>query len=82
MAILEFSPDIVSLEIISKIIGQMKKSIFKINILGCSGTGFFCYIPYNNKKFPVMIASNHMITEKVLKESEYIYIELNNEKKK
>ena len=86
MAFLDDSLNIVSLEVLSKIIEQMKKCICKINILSLYGqifgTGFFCYIPYNNKKFPVMITNNHIINENNIKENEFISIELNKKAKK
>ena len=81
MAIIRGSPDFVSLKVIYKIIEQMKKCICKIIIANCTGTGFFCYIPYNNKKFPVMITCNHIISDNIIKENEFISIELNNETK-
>ena len=68
MTILKGSLDFVSFEVLSKIIEQMKKkTVCKINILGVIGTGSFCYIPYNNKKFPVMITNNHIINENNMK---------------
>ena len=35
------------------------------------GTGFFCYIPYENenKKIPVMITNNHIIDENIFNEN-------------
>ena len=76
------SPKSVSLEVLFKIIEQMKKSICKINIENRCGTGFFCYIPYKNKKLPSLITNNHIIYESFIKNNTFINIELNNEPKK
>ena len=44
------------------ILEQMKKYICKIFIKdGGKGTGFFCYINYENISLPVMITNNHVI---------------------
>ena len=46
------------------ILDQMKKYISKIFIKdGGKGTGFFCYINYENISLPVMITNNHVINK-------------------
>ena len=51
------------LNILLKIIEQMKTCICKIEKENSSGTGFFCLIPYSNKsiKLPVLITSNTIL---------------------
>ena len=65
-----------------KILEQMQKCVFKIENLNGKGTGFFCYITYQNKKMPVMITTNHLINEKVIKESNIFRATLNDDKEK
>ena len=82
MAGIRSSPKSVSLEVLFKIIEQMKKSICKINIENSYKTGFFCYIPFKNKKIPSLITNNHIIDETFINNNTFINIELNNETKK
>ena len=56
---------------------QLKKCIYKININGSTGTGFFCFIPYNGKYLPVLILADYMISD----ETNEICIKLNGENK-
>lgn len=52
---------------IEKIMSQMKKSICRIQKDYRIGTGFFCFIPFPDKKskFPVLITNNHILDEQV-----------------
>jgi len=51
-----------------KIINQMEKTICRLKIEDEQGTGFFCRIPFPNKKnmLPVLITNNHIINDKIL----------------
>ena len=82
MAIIRGSPGIVFSNQILMILDQMNKCVCKVysEHNGIS-TGFFCFIPYNNIKFPVLIVDNHVIDEEFIKKNETISLELNNEKK-
>ena len=82
MAIIRGSPGIVLSNQILMILDQMNKCVCKVYFEhnGIS-TGFFCFIPYNNIKFPVLIVDNHVIDEEFIKKNETISLELNNEKK-
>ena len=75
---LNYYPEIVTLESTEKIINQMKKYIFKICLNdGSKGTGFFCKIPFINKKIlTVLITNNHVINL----EMDKITISINNDK--
>ena len=61
-------PSIVSYECSKKIINQMEKTICRLKIEDEQGTGFFCRIPFPNKKnmLPVLITNNHIINDKIL----------------
>ena len=73
-------PRPVYIEGITKIKEQMKKSICNIYINdGDKGAGFFCEIPYQQDKIKVMIANNHIIDDKYIKENDKIEISLNDE---
>ena len=82
MPILENSPIPISLQGTSNIMDQMKTCIFKIYISNkgyeIKGSGFFCLIPFHNKKFPVIITNNHVLDEKILEKEKFISLELNN----
>ena len=80
MAIIKGSPEPISFKTTNKIMEQMKNCICRIKFEEMLGTGFFCFIPYNNKKLPVMISNNHIIDEKILK-NENISVEIDGEKK-
>ena len=49
--ILEDYPLPASIEDTNEILKQMKKCICKINNKKGKGTGFFCWIPYQKKKY-------------------------------
>ena len=59
--LLEEYPLPVTIDETNQILNQLKKCICKIENEKGNGTGFFCYIPYNNKKLEVMITNNHII---------------------
>jgi len=82
MAIIRGSPGIVCSKQILMILDQMNKCVCKVySERNCTSTGFFCFIPYNNIKFPVLIVNNHVIDEGFINKNETISLELNNEKK-
>ena len=82
MAIIYGSPEIVFSNQILLILEQMNKCVCKV-FFGGNGTstGFFCFIPINNIKFPALITNNHVINEQFINKNETISLELNNEKK-
>ena len=74
---------LISHEQISLIMEQLNKCICKVYAKeGHRSTGFFCLIPYNNKKLPALIVNNHLIDEQFIKSQENISFELNKEYKK
>ena len=74
---LEDYPSPITIEGTNKILNQLKKCICQIeNKLG-KGTGFFCYIPYNNEKLKVMITNHHIINNSILDENEKIKVTIN-----
>ena len=56
-------PNVISYECTKKIIEQMEKDLFKINIGNEQTTGFFCKMPYNNKI--VLMTNNHVVDENI-----------------
>ena len=70
-----------TIENTSIILDQMKKCVCKIESKNGDATAFFCYIPYLNKKFPVLMTNNHIINEEIIKESNIIRIIVNNKEK-
>ena len=82
MAIIRGSPGIVLSNQILMILEQMNKCVCKVySERNCTSTGFFCFIPINNIKFPALITNNHVINEQFINKNETISLELNNEKK-
>ena len=72
-------PEYVNIKGTEIILKQMKKSICKINAgNGKSGTGFFCYIPYQYKELKVLITNYHIIDEKYIEENNYLKFYINN----
>ena len=57
---------------------QLQFSICKI--FRANGTGFFCYIPYENIFLKVLMTNYHVIDEKFLKTNDNIKIGINDEK--
>ena len=78
--LLELYPLPVTIEGTNIILEQMKKYICKIENKNGNGTGFFCYIPYQNEKIEVMITNNHIINEDIIKNNKSIEISLNDNK--
>ena len=78
--LLEKYPSPITIEGTKEILNQMKNCICKINNDKGKGTGFFCYIEYEDKKFPVMITCNHVIDENIINKDNKINITLNDEK--
>jgi len=73
-------PRPVSIEGTIKILNQMKNCICKIYLdKGRSGTGFFCYIPFNNKMISALITNNHVLDSNYLKENRMLNISINDE---
>jgi hypothetical protein len=82
MAIIHGSPGIILSNQILLILEQMNKCVCKVYYENNgTSTGFFCFIPYNNIKFPVLIANYHVISKNYINKNETISLELNNEKK-
>ena len=78
--LLEPYPVPVTIEQTKKILKQMENCICKIINSDGKGTGFFCYIPFENKKLPVLITNNHVINEKLIQENDFINVTLNDDK--
>ena len=73
-------PSPVTIEKTSIILEQMKKCICKISNKKGKGTGFFCLIPFQDKKLTVLMTNNHVIDEKIIKENDTISVTINNDK--
>ena len=83
MVLLSNYPGIILYKQISLAMEQLNKCICKVFKKDNGfGTGFFCFINYQNKKFPALIVNNHLINEEFIKNNKTIFLELNNEKKK
>ena len=77
-------PQIVSINNTREILNQMEKNVCEIcHPNGCTGTGFFCYIPFpdNNNLLPVMITNNHVIDEKYFTKGKKIKLLINKQLK-
>ena len=61
-------PNVISFDCTKEIMNQMEKNICKIKIGEEQGTGFFCEIPFPDKKYmlKVLITANHIIGEDIL----------------
>ena len=62
---------------------QMKTSICIIyQILGekKTGTGFFCNIDFDDKKYPCLMTNYHVLDEKYIKEYKKIIISMNDKR--
>jgi len=75
MAIIKGSPKSISLEEALMIQEQLKKCICKIKFKETIGSGFFCFIPYNNKCLPVLVTASYVLY--LEDKSDYVSIELN-----
>ena len=58
---------------------QLQKSICKIKGK-LTGTGFFCYINYENKNIPCLMTNYHVLDDKYIKDNNKIEITINNNK--
>ena len=58
---------------------QLQKSICKIKGK-LTGTGFFCYINYENKNIPCLMTNYHVLGDKYIKDNNKIEIRINNNK--
>ena len=77
---LEDYPSPVTVEGAKIILKQLEKCSCKIENQNCKGTGFFCHIPYENRKLNVMITNNHIINDNILKNNGTINVTLNDDK--
>ena len=73
-------PSPITIDKTNIILEQMKKVVCKIKNKNGEGIGFFCYIPFQNKKLPVLITSNHLIDQNTIKENKILSINLNDGK--
>ena len=65
-----------------KILDQMKKCVCKIESKYGNATAFFAFLPYLDKKYPVLITTNHIINEEVILESNLLKVITNDGKEK
>ena len=79
--ILDNYPSFVTIEKTKKILDQMQNCVCKIKNMKGKGTGFFCKIPVENGKMPVLMTNNHLIDEEILKKNN-INVSLNDDKEK
>ena len=77
--LLDNYPSPITIEGTTTILNQMKNCICKIKNEKGKGTGFFCYIPYNNDKLPVMITNYHLINENIINKNKVINVTLNDD---
>ena len=68
--------DFITIKQTEEILNQMKKSICKINGTK-TGTGFFCYINYEEKDIPCLLTNYHILDEKFIKKNKKIEISMN-----
>ena len=69
----------VTIEKTNKILDQLKKCVCKIKNEKGNGTGFFCYIPYNDDKIPVLMTNYHVIDDNIIKENKNIIVTLDDD---
>ena len=72
-------PEYINIKGTETILEQMKKCICKIYEGKSCGTGFFCIIPYQNKKLKVLITNYHVINENYIKEHSKIKLGINDD---
>ena len=58
---------------------QMKECLCKIENKNGKGAGFFCTFTYRKVELFVMITTNHLVNEKILKFDKKVEITLNND---
>ena len=79
--LLENYPLPVTIDETNLILDQMKQSICKIHKKkGGKGTCFFCNIPYNNNKIPVLITNYHVIDDEYISNNTKITITIYDDK--
>ena len=76
----KINPFPATIENTSIILDQMQKCVCNIESKNGNATAFFCYIPYLNNKFPVLITNYHIINEEIIKESNIIRVNINDGK--
>ena len=84
MVFIKNYPGIISSEQLSFILEQLRKCICKVYRdvdKNSFSTGFFCFIPYNNKKLPVLIVNNHLIDENYIENKGAISLTINENEK-
>ena len=74
--IIKEAVDFITIKQTEEILNQMKKSICKINGTK-KGTGFFCYINYEEKDIPCLLTNYHILDEKFIKKNKKIEISMN-----
>ena len=57
----------------------MKTCICRLHAQNVEGTGFFCKIPYKNKKIPVLITNYHLISDEFIENNKKIKININDD---
>ena len=72
--------DSVTIKQTEEILNQMKKSICKIKGK-LTGTGFFCYINYEDKDIPCLITNYHVLDDNFIKQNKKIEISMNDNDK-
>ena len=73
----------VTIEGMKIILNQMEKCVCKIyGENGQKGSGFFCNIPFFDKKMPFLITNNHVLDESAIRNNKIIELTINNEVKK
>ena len=77
--ILEGLPLPVTIDKTITILDQMQNNICRIISKTGKGTGFFCHIPFKDKKLRALITSNHLINEKMIKQNITINLFLNDD---
>ena len=73
------SPKAVTFEKTKIILDQMENYTCLIKINNTNGTGFFCNIPYNEKKIPVLMTNHHVLYDKsnIIRDNKFL-IQLKN----
>ncbi len=69
----------ITIEKTAIILEQMKKFICKIKINDMKGTGFFCNIPYKDKKTHVLMTNNHIIDKNTINNISELIVTLNDD---
>lgn len=69
-----------NIEEINKIHDQLESCICQIYTQKLLGTGFFCYLKYNEKSITLLVTNNHILAQNQICNGEVITIFLNNNK--